>query len=73
MFLTPPEQITSRFFVAEFILSMAEGLLRMKLRQVPRATGGKPTSPIFEGRREGHEVPLFFHPPHARGEGKRWG
>jgi hypothetical protein len=45
----PSKQITSRFFVAEFILSMAEGLLRMTLRQVLRATGGKPTTPIFEG------------------------
>jgi hypothetical protein len=40
MFLTPSKQITSRFFVAEFILSMAEGLLRMTLRQVPMATRG---------------------------------
>jgi hypothetical protein len=28
-------------------MSMAEGLLRITLRQV-RATGGKPTTPIFE-------------------------
>jgi hypothetical protein len=48
------KRITSRFFVAEFILSMAEGLLRMTLRQV-RETGGKPTTPIFEGAHEGHE------------------
>jgi hypothetical protein len=37
----PSKQITSRFFVAEFILRMAEGLLRMTLR-LPRETGGKP-------------------------------
>jgi hypothetical protein len=49
MFLPPEQIIRSRFFVAEFILSMAEGLLRMTLRQVPRAMGGKPTpSQIFE-------------------------
>jgi hypothetical protein len=36
---------------------MAEGLLRMTLRQVPRAMGGKPTTPIFEGAHEGHEAP----------------
>jgi hypothetical protein len=42
MFLPPREQITSRFFVA--------ALLRMTLRQVPRAMGGKPApSQIFEG------------------------
>jgi hypothetical protein len=50
MFLTPSKQITSRFFVAEFILSMVEGLLRMTLRQVPRATGGKAYNPNFRGR-----------------------
>ena len=49
MFLTPSKQVTSRFFVAEFILSIAEGLLRMTLRKVPRATGDKPTIPTFEG------------------------
>jgi hypothetical protein len=46
----PSKQITSRFFVAEFILSMVEGLLRMTLRQVPRATGGKAYNPNFRGR-----------------------
>jgi hypothetical protein len=47
--LIPSKQITSRFFVA--------GLLRMTLRQVPRAMGGKPTpSQIFEGVHEEHEV-----------------
>jgi hypothetical protein len=54
MFLTLSKQTTSRFFVAEFILSIAEGLLRMTLRQV-RATGGKPTTPIFKEAHEGHE------------------
>jgi hypothetical protein len=38
------KRITSRFFVAT--------LLRMTLRQV-RETGGKPTTPIFEGAHEG--------------------
>jgi hypothetical protein len=59
MFLTPSKQIASRFFVAS--------LLRMTLRQVPRATGGKPTTPTFEGEREGHEeeieVEIFI--PHV--------
>jgi hypothetical protein len=40
------KRITSRFFVAT--------LLRMTLRQV-RETGGKPTTPIFEGGHEEHE------------------
>jgi hypothetical protein len=65
MFLTLSKQTTSRFFVAEFILSIAEGLLRMTLRQV-RATGGKPTTPIFEEGRE--EDPHLFPPPQCGGE-----
>jgi hypothetical protein len=49
MFLTPRKQITNRFFVA--------ALLRMTLRQVPRAIGGKPTTPTVEGGgHEEHEV-----------------
>jgi hypothetical protein len=50
----PSKQITSRFFVAEFILSMAEGLLRMTLRQVPRATGGKPTTQFSKETNHDH-------------------
>jgi hypothetical protein len=46
MFLTLSKQIIGRFFVAT--------LLRMTLRQV-RATGGKPTTPIFKEAHEGHE------------------
>ena len=34
---------------------MAEGLLRMTLRQVPRAMGQQAYTPIFEGARDGHE------------------
>jgi hypothetical protein len=47
----PSKQITSRFFVA--------ALLRMTLRQVRRATGGKPTTAIFERGHEEHEVKKF--------------
>ena len=47
LYVFDSKRITSRFFVAEFILSMVEGLLRMTLRQV-REIGGKPTTPIFE-------------------------
>jgi hypothetical protein len=47
MFLTLSKQTTGRFFVAT--------LLRMTLRQV-RMTGGKPTTPTFEGGHDEHEV-----------------
>jgi hypothetical protein len=56
----PATQRKSRFFVAEFTLSMAEGLLRMTLRKVSRATdprtrAAEPPAPIFKGGEE-HEV-----------------
>jgi hypothetical protein len=54
LYVFDSKRITSRFFVAEFILSMVEGLLRMTLRQV-REIGGKPTTPIFEEGHEEHE------------------
>jgi hypothetical protein len=41
MFLTLSKQIINRFFVAEFILSMVEGLLRMTLQRPAQAYNSK--------------------------------
>jgi hypothetical protein len=56
MFLTPLETDNKQILRRGVYPEHAEGLLRMTLRQVPRAMGGKPTTPSFEGAHEGHEA-----------------